>query len=186
MKYIKCTIFLILLLLSILTLYNTTAKPSQISPIITIGTISEIITLDPAGIYDLFEANILIQLTHGLMEFPTNSLDAEKGPIVDSYSVSSDAKEYLFNLKSGLKFSDGTDFNATTMKWNLDRSYSLNGDLGYILTDVMNKTEVIDDDTLKITLIEPDGTFLQRLSLPVTWPVSPASLPTDTISDDLY
>ena len=140
---------------------------------IIIGTTDSLITLDPANIYDYFSSNILIQLTHGLMEMPLDSMDAEKGAIIDSYSVSADATEFTFNLKSDIKFSDGTQFNTSALIWSLDRACNLNGDPGFLISDVIDIIEEIDHDTIKITLTRPDITFLQRLTCTVAWPVSP-------------
>ncbi len=35
----------------------------------------------------------------------------------------------LFNLRSGVKFHDGSDWNASVMKWNIDRMYLITGNL---------------------------------------------------------
>lgn len=41
-------------------------------------------------------------------------MEAEKSPIVKSYSVSADTTEYTFNLRSDIKFSDGTPLDANS------------------------------------------------------------------------
>ncbi|NHJ02534.1 MAG: peptide ABC transporter substrate-binding protein [Candidatus Heimdallarchaeota archaeon] len=150
---------------------------------VVIGTTDSIDDLDPADAYDYFSSNILVQLTHGLMQMPIDSTDAEKGPIVESYSVSPNAMEYTFELKTDIKFSDGTAFNATAMKWNIDRVLGLpTGEPAFLLTDVINRTEAVDIDTFKVYLQFPDATFLQRLTYTVAWPVSTISLPVDALS----
>ncbi|MHA1993378.1 MAG: ABC transporter substrate-binding protein [Candidatus Hodarchaeales archaeon] len=150
---------------------------------VVIGTTDSIDDLDPADAYDYFSSNILVQLTHGLMQMPVTSTDAEKGPIVESFSVSANAMEFTFNLKTGVKFSDGTAFNATAMKWNIDRVLGLpDGEPAFLLTDVINRTEVVDESTFKIYLQFADATFLQRLTYTVAWPVSTVSLPVDALS----
>ena len=150
---------------------------------VVIGTTDSIDDLDPVDAYDYFSSNILVQLTHGLMQMPVDSTDAEKGPIVESFTVSADAKVFTFNLKTGIKFSDGTAFNATAMKWNIDRSIeNPTGEPAFLLTDVINKTEATDENTFVITLNIADATFLQRLTYTVAWPVSTISLPFDALS----
>ncbi|MFX1535122.1 MAG: ABC transporter substrate-binding protein [Promethearchaeota archaeon] len=148
---------------------------------IIIGTTDSISNIDPADAYDYFESNTLIQITHGLMEMNKTSIDASPGPIIEYYNVSADATEYNFTLKSGITFSDGEDFNATAMKWNIDRAIALNGDPAFLLSDVVSETEVVSDYVLRIKLSTPDATFLQRLTSTVAWPASPASLANDTI-----
>lgn len=152
---------------------------------VIIGTTDSINNLDPADCYDYFSSNMLVQLTHGLMEMPRTSTDAVAGPIIDSYSVSPDAITYNFTLKSGIKFSDGTDFNATALQWNFNRSIELNGDPGFLLADVIDNTSVISPTLFQVNLNAPDATFLQRLTYTVAWPISPnGDVAYDTISGD--
>lgn len=109
------------------------------------------------------------------MELPVTSTDAKQGPIVESYTVSDDAKTYTFKLKDGIKFSDGEVLNAEAVKWNLDRSIALNGDPGFLLGDVVD-TVTADGLTVTIKLNKADATFLQRLTYTVAFIYSPKSL----------
>lgn len=184
-KSLILTTFLLLLWIFLPTAYSATAIPTQASTTVIIGTSDKIINLDPADCYDYFSSNILVQITHGLMEMPVDSTDAMTGPMVESWNVSADAKEYVFNLKADVKFSDGQDFNASALKWNLNRSIALNGDPGFLLSDVVDTVEVINNTAVKITLSLSDATFLQRLTYTVAWPISPSGpLAYDTISGD--
>ncbi len=151
---------------------------------IVIGTTDSLRNLDPSDCYEYYGSNTLVQLTHGLMEMPVTSTDAVKGPITSWYNVSADATLYYFNLKQGVKFSDGTDLNATAVQYNWNRSIGdsdLGGDPAFLLGDVVNKTEVLNDTLFKVTLNGPDATFLQRLTYTVAWPVSMATIDYDTI-----
>jgi peptide/nickel transport system substrate-binding protein len=151
---------------------------------IVYGTTDSMMSLDPAHGYDFMSSTMMMAFTHGLMEMPLDSTDPEKGPIVESYSISSDAKEYTFVLKQGIKFADGTPFNASALQWQLNRVMTLEGDCAFLLTDVVNKTEVIGDYTVKFTLNKADATFLARLCYPVGWPVSTLSLSETEIGGD--
>ena len=169
-------IFLLLLWTILPTVNSATAISTQASTTVIIGTSDKIINLDPADCYDYFSSNILVQITHGLMEMPVDSTDAMPGAIVESWNVSTDATVYFFNLKEDLKFSDGFDFNASALQWNLNRSMALNGDPGFLLSDVVDTVEVINNTAVKITLSLSDATFLQRLTYTVAWPISPNGL----------
>ncbi len=188
MKFKKVQI-LCLLTLMLFTFSSTFARVSATTvaatDTIVVGTSDKVTKLDPADAYDYFSSNVLVQITHGLMEMPVGSTDAVQGPIVSWYNVSVDAKIYFFNLKSGIQFSDGSAFNATALKWNLDRAITLGGDPGFLLSDVISTVEVINNTLAKITLSSSDATFLQRLTYTVAWPVSPnGPLAVDTISGD--
>ncbi|MFX0115522.1 MAG: ABC transporter substrate-binding protein [Candidatus Hodarchaeota archaeon] len=152
---------------------------------VVIGTTDSIRNIDPADCYEYYGSNTLVQLTHGLMEMPVDSTDAEKGPIVKWYNVSADATQYFFNLKQGVKFSDGQDLNATIVAKFLNRSSTLGGDPGFLVGDLLNETGdpmdngniVAHNETLlELNLASADATFLQRLTYTVAWPVSWATL----------
>lgn len=167
------------------TFARVSATPVAASDTIVVGTSDKVTKLDPADAYDYFSSNVLVQITHGLMEMPVGSTDAVQGPIVSWYNVSEDATIYFFNLKSDIQFSDGSAFNATALKWNLDRAIDLDGDPGFLLSAVISTVEVINNSLAKITLSSPDATFLQRLTYTVAWPVSPnGPLAVDEISGD--
>ncbi|VFS44026.1 extracellular solute-binding protein [Enterobacter cancerogenus] len=44
-----------------------------------------------------------------------------KNVLAEGYTVSDDGLVYTIKLRSGVKFQDGTDFNAEAVKVNLDR-----------------------------------------------------------------
>ena len=46
--------------------------------------------------------------------------------LADSMNMSKDGKSWNIKLKSGVKFHDGTIFNAEVVKLNLDRLYHFN------------------------------------------------------------
>src|SRR5690606_35458763 len=41
--------------------------------------------------------------------------------LAKSWEVQDDGKTYIFHLEQGVKFHDGTDFDAHAAKWNFDR-----------------------------------------------------------------
>ena len=163
--------------------YDTMAKAGETQ--VTVGTSDKVTKLDPSDTYDYFSSNTLVQITHGPMEFPRDSADVIVGPIIDWYNVTTDGKVYHFNLKSGVKFSDGTDCNATAMKWNWDRAIALGGDPGFLLEDVVTSVDVVNNTLFKVTLNSADVIFLQRLTYTVAWPVSMSGdIAADAISGD--
>lgn len=86
--------------------------------------------------------------------------------LFDSWEVASDSLSYTFKLHPGVTFHDGSPWNATVAKYNLDRvvdpatgSILSRDDLGPYAS-----SEVIDDLTLKVTLSSPYGPFLRMLT----------------------
>ena len=175
MKNFSSKFILLLLVSAAFAITAMIAPVSAAGGTVVIGTTDSISNLDPADAYDYFSSNTLIQIGHGLMELPVDSTDAVKGPIVDTLTVSDDAKIFTFVLKSDIKFSDGEPLDAAAVKFNLDRAIALDGDPGWLLSDVID-TVTAKDLTVTITLKISDATFLQRLSYTVAWPFSPKSL----------
>jgi ABC-type transport system substrate-binding protein len=72
-----------------------------------------------------------------------------------------------FKLRRGVKFHDGSDFNADAVAWNaqqwMQHPKSLAKD-NLIGVDSQNPATVVDDYTLKINLSAPNGALLAALS----------------------
>ena len=94
-------------------------------------------------------------------------LDAEGQPVpqlATSWEVASDSMTITFHLREGVKFHDGTDFDADAVRWNLNMQRS---GVKTELKDVDN-VEVVDRFTVRVDLSQPDPLFVQRLSSSMT------------------
>lgn len=84
--------------------------------------------------------------------------------LAKSWEVSEDGKTYIFKLHEGVKFHDGTDFNAEDVKFSLDRARSPDSvNAQKVLFEAIEKVEVIDPATIKIILSRPQGAFLYNM-----------------------
>ena len=84
--------------------------------------------------------------------------------LAESWTISDDGKTYTFKLHTGVKFHDGTDFDANDVKFSLDRARadnSVNAQKG--LFAAIDKVDVIDPATVKVTLKNPQGSFLYNM-----------------------
>jgi nickel transport system substrate-binding protein len=89
-----------------------------------------------------------------------------KAHLAESWEISEDGKEYVFNLRQDVKFSDGTSFNAEIVKRNFDsilQNVELHSWLGFI--SKVDQTEVADEYTFKLTLKEPYYPTIQELAV---------------------
>jgi peptide/nickel transport system substrate-binding protein len=98
--------------------------------------------------------------------------------LATSWAVSTDATTYTFKLHQGVKFHDGTPFDANAVKFTFDRiidpatkATQAIGALG-----PYDHTEVIDPNTVKVVFKEPYSPFLNLLSNIDLAPVSPAAV----------
>jgi len=78
--------------------------------------------------------------------------------LAKSWDVLDEGRTYVFHLEEGVKFHDGTDFDAAAAKWNIDRI--LDPEVkSWVRTyyDAITQVEVVDKYTLRIQMKEPSG-----------------------------
>src|SRR6478735_9163746 len=98
--------------------------------------------------------------------------------LAESYEASKDGLVYTVKLRKGVKFHDGTDFNAEAVKVNLDRVTNPDNKLKRygLYNDNIAKTEAVDDYTVRFTLKTAFSPFIAQLAHPSTVMISPAAL----------
>lgn len=90
--------------------------------------------------------------------------DVDDGSLATSWEVSDDGLQYTFQLREGVKFTDGTPFDAEAAKWNFDRLIALGLQPSTKLYRAAElKVEVVDDYVLEVTLPEPYSPFIYAL-----------------------
>ena len=141
--------------------------------VIAVG--STFTSLDPYDANDSLSQTVAKSFYQGLFGF-----DKEMklvNVLADSYDVSPDGLTYTVKLHPGVKFHDGTAFNAAAVKVNLDRASNPDNRLKrYNLFKMIDKTEAVDDLTVKITLKTPFSAFVNNLAHPAAVMISPAAL----------
>ncbi len=99
--------------------------------------------------------------------------------LAESWEISDDGLEYTFKLAEGVKFHDGTDFDAEDVKFSLDRARaedSANAQKG--LFEGITEVTVVDPQTVKVTLAAPNGSFLFNMAWGDAVIVAPESIET--------
>jgi peptide/nickel transport system substrate-binding protein len=112
--------------------------------------------------FPIFEGLVQWDLTHA------DRLATLRPALAESFEQAPDDKKtWIFHLRRGVKFHDGTDFNADAVIWNLDR-YFKNDSLQYELAaSAMTRARVpgmagygkIDDMTVGISTKQPASYF---------------------------
>ncbi len=154
------------------------------------GNGSEPQGIDPHIVTGVPEHHILISLCEGLT-IPNPNPDDMNGYMAgtaESWSVSEDGKEYIFNINENARWSNGDPVTANDFVWSWkriltaslgsqypDMLYYLVGAYEYHngLTNDFSEVGVkaIDQKTLKVNLKNPTPFFLGLLSHYSTWPV---------------
>jgi len=106
--------------------------------------------------------------------------------LAKSWKVSSDYKTFTFDLRKGIKFHDGTPFNAHAVKFAYDRMLRVNRtSYGYYLKyGTPDGITVIDDHTVQIKLKKAFPIFLVDMAATAYGIVSPAFVKKNSSSDD--
>jgi peptide/nickel transport system substrate-binding protein len=104
------------------------------------------------------------QSQQGYMILETLIRGDNKGKInpwlAESFKLADDHKSVTFNLRNGVKFHDGSDFNADVAKWNLDNYIS---SVSKQLPDYVLSVDKIDDYTIRVNFSKWDNTFWTSL-----------------------
>ena len=136
--------------------------------------------LDPALVDDGESSKIIVNLYEGLLEYADDSTKVEPS-LAESWTISDDGLVYTFKLREGVKFHDGTDFNAEAVKFNIDRQLPplVTEDMGYagFVFGSVKDVVVVDDYTVTVNLTAPNTAFLANLAMSLAAPmVSPTAL----------
>ncbi len=133
---------------------------AQAKDTLVMGVALEPPHLDPtagaaAAIDEVVYANVFEGLTR------INQNGEIKPALAKSWTISEDGKTYTFKLRTGVKFHDGSDFNADDVKFSLDRARaedSTNAQKG--LFKAIESVEATSPDTVVVTLSTQAGNFL--------------------------
>ncbi|MCA6916557.1 glutathione ABC transporter substrate-binding protein GsiB [Pectobacterium versatile] len=141
--------------------------------VIAVG--STFTSLDPYDANDSLSQTVAKSFYQGLFGFDKDMKLVNV--LADSYDASPDGLTYTVKLHLGVKFHDGSAFNAAAVKVNLDRASNPDNRLKrYNLFKMIDKTEAVDDLTVKITLKTPFSAFVNNLAHPAAVMISPAAL----------
>lgn len=136
--------------------------------------------LDPALVDDGESAKVMSNIYEGLLKYNKDSTKVAPS-LAKSWDVSPDGLSYTFHLQEGVKFQDGTDFNADAVKVNIDRQLppQVTKDMAYasFVYGSVKNVEVVDKNTVKINLKSPSTPFLSNLAMIMAAPmISPKAL----------
>ncbi|RBY93998.1 ABC transporter substrate-binding protein [Blastococcus sp. TBT05-19] len=149
--------------------------------------------LDPAFGSDGETFRVSRQIFEGLLGNELGGTDPVPELATD-WEVSEDGLEYTFSLQEGVKFHDGTDFNADAVCFNFDRWYNFEGLAtspsasyyyqavfgGFASTpdtpSIYESCEAPDENTAVINLTQVTSKFPSALALPSFSIQSPTAL----------
>jgi len=170
-----------LILLAIIVAWETEDR-ERIDRTLIIGQTDEPRSLDPHTTTSSNDFRICENIFEGLVRFAPGSLRIEPG-LATKWDVSEDGTRYTFHLREGVRFHDGSPFDAEAVAFNFarmldpDHPYHFTGPfpLSFFFAPV-ERVEVIDSLTVAFHLGEPFAPFLANLAYPTGLMVSPTAV----------
>ena len=102
--------------------------------------------------------------------------------LATEWSFSTDGRVLTMKLRPNVTFHDGTPFNATVAKANLDRARTLPDSLRRSEIASIESVDVVDDVTITLRLRAPDATLLSQLADRAGMMMSQASLTNEPVT----
>lgn len=140
---------------------------------LVVASKTRIDTVDPAGAYTFGAMQLLSAIGDTLY-----AIDAE-GRVkprlaVGMPRVSADGRKVRVSLRRGVRFHDGTAFDAAAMVFTLQRFLAI-GKLSYLLGDRVAAVRASGSHEIELTLKRPYGALPQLLSAVSLTPLSPTA-----------
>ncbi|NMC80064.1 MAG: ABC transporter substrate-binding protein [Chloroflexi bacterium] len=159
---------------------ETTAEPVTI----TIADALQPSSLDIATEYEAAAMAVNRVVYERLVRYQGDTTEVEP-ELATSWEESEDGLEWTFHLREGVKFQDGTPFNAEAVKFSYDRVMTINQGPAWMFSKI-DHIEAVDDNTVKFVLTEPFSSFLPVLAnIWGTGIVSPKVIQDNETNDDL-
>lgn len=159
--------FVIFALFSILFMIAPPSKGEPDSPkvggTLIYATGTDALTLDPQFVTDVPTSRVVMQIHETLVKY---DLDMNIVPgLAEAWEVSSDRLTWTFRLRKGVKFQDGTPFNAEAVKYTFDRiADPATASPRKSSAGMIKSVKVLDDYTVAITTLKPFGPLLAQLT----------------------
>lgn len=142
--------------------------------VLVFGRGADSTSLDPAVVTDGESLGVTKNIYETLVEYKGQTTDVGPG-LAESWDISADGKTYTFHLRKGVKFHDGTDFDADAVVYNFDRWKNGNDEAkfayyvsmfgGFGDKSVIQETKAIDKYTVEFKLKTPFAPFLKDLAM---------------------
>lgn len=164
-------VIVIIIIAGVVGYYFTLPTTPTTKNTLVMGTTDSVeTTIDPANAYDYFGWEIIRSLGSGLVDYrPGATGPSDIIPdLATNWSTSSDGLQWTFSLRQGVKYDDGTVFNATHVKYTFDRNIGINDPngpfVGIGFSDIIQDVTVVDTYTVRFDLKIPFSPFLSLIA----------------------
>lgn len=133
---------------------------------LTVAMATEIDSLDPFNATAGDTKTVMDQIFDGLLDVDEDgNLVAD---LAESYEISEDGLTYIFKLKEGVKFHDGSDFSADDVYYTYDKLSGLSsGEPMSSKFSVIKEMEVVSPTEITMTLDAVNNSFIYLQNQPI-------------------
>jgi ABC-type transport system substrate-binding protein len=169
MLFVPTVLLIVVLLMTACKPGSPTETPAVDQPAVSeepvhggklVMAIADLTHLDPVSIAGDTELYPLVYET--LFEFDENW--HPQPLLVKSVEISEDGKIHTWKLQEGIKFTDGSPFNAEVVKWNIDRKIEQQSAYADSIPWADDPVKVLDVFTVEVTLKEASFPMYNFLS----------------------
>ncbi|MBS7346012.1 MAG: ABC transporter substrate-binding protein [Caryophanon sp.] len=184
MKKQSWYVFLLMLVLSVVlvacgddsndgdTATNTDDGNAEGGGVLVYGRGGDTVALDPAIVTDGESFRVTENIYDTLLTFGEQDTTIQPS-LAKEWTVSDDGLTYTFTLEEGVKFHDGSDFNADAVVKNFERWAAGSAEQFYYYNsmfmsegkNIISKVEAQDDKTVVFTLTRPQAPFLKNIAM---------------------
>jgi len=142
---------------------------------LTVGLSNDAKTYDPIFSVQYTERYVLYLAFDTLVMYGTD-FSIHPG-LAESWDTSADGKRIVFALRQGVKFQDGTVFDATAVKWNIDKRLDpkVNSPQREVLAPIIASVDVVDPQHVAFNLVAPSPVLFSLLGERPGFMVSPTA-----------
>ena len=149
----------LLLFAAVIALLSACSGKKAISSELRYGFTSEPSTLDPLSPANTADGrSILFNVFEGLVKPDTSGRMIPC--IAETLSIEQGGSLYIFTLRKGVRFHDGSLVNSADVKFSLDTAIAA----GFIGLDRIKDVSIFGENQIKVTLKEPDHEFLPYMT----------------------
>ena len=153
---------------------------------------TNVLSLDPQDSYDTMSFIPIHNIYDTLIDFPGDEIDSYVGSLATDWDVSPNGLFYNFTLREDVEFSNGNNFNASDVKFSVERSLAIENTgisetgVGWILTQDLdeNSVTIIDEYHVQFQLTHSYAGFLATIAQQFPLGILDEEYTTDHYSDD--
>jgi peptide/nickel transport system substrate-binding protein len=155
----RFSILLVVLTMALSAVGFTGAQDEQV---LVIGHAESTDSLDPARGFTQTTGIVHKAIYETLVTFPNEDASEILPGLATEWTISDDGLVYTFTLKEGVLFSNGDPMTAEDVVFSFNRLKNIQGNPSF-LAETIQSVEASDDQTVVLTLTQPDPAILAKI-----------------------